>query len=455
MLPEVATQGLTLRPPLARWAPRPRGPGYLGTADATRRALGLPLDRPVVMSGHQPVLWHAGIFAKYAAAGVFASRVGAAAAWLVVDLDAVDPGEFRYPARSPSGAGGVLPGTGRLLAHVARLTREPADPARPAAAYDVFSPPGVLDPPAWEGVAREASSALRVLGEAGRGARNAAEQVARAYAPLVEGTCPPLPPVYSSALSATPAFGALLERMTADPGGCIRAHNAAAAAFPGAKVRPLDEAAGELPLWRLTGEGASLRRASVRATDVRGAPVHTLAPKALLLTALLRLSACDLFIHGTGGEAYDRVTDRWMRDWLGPEAVLAPTVMATADMYLPLPPAARPTLKELNVLSQRARRVMHDPGVLGDADGQGRVRDLAAVIAALPRRSPERRERFAQLHRALDDYRSRRAGEIGSWRERAEAERRAAVADVSRDRGWPFFLHGREALRALAASIGA
>lgn len=59
-----------------------------------------------------------------------------------------------------------------------------------------------------------------------------------------------------------------------------------------------------------------------------------LLPRALLLTAVMRGYLCDLFIHGTGGLVYDRITEQWWGDWAGD--VLAPMVGATADVYLDL-----------------------------------------------------------------------------------------------------------------------
>ena len=35
------------------------------------------------------------------------------------------------------------------------------------------------------------------------------------------------------------------------------------------------------------------------------------------MTGLMRLAGCDLFIHGTGGGAYDLVTEEWLGSWMG------------------------------------------------------------------------------------------------------------------------------------------
>ena len=71
---------ITLRPDPVQWRGAVR-PAVIPAPDADdRRALGLPTDRPIIMSGHQPTLWHAGILAKLLAAGELARATGAHAA---------------------------------------------------------------------------------------------------------------------------------------------------------------------------------------------------------------------------------------------------------------------------------------------------------------------------------------------------------------------------------------
>src|SRR5690606_23987135 len=93
---------LLVDPPATEWAatllrrdhPRLR---------AFRRQLGLPADRPIVMTGHQPALWHCGVLAKFLAADAAARALGAAPATLLVDQDVGDPAAVRRPERGPDG----------------------------------------------------------------------------------------------------------------------------------------------------------------------------------------------------------------------------------------------------------------------------------------------------------------------------------------------------------------
>ena len=75
----------------------------------------------------------------------------------------------------------------------------------------------------------------------------------------------------------------------------------------------------EVPLWRIRDDGRRMRAYDSDVErwldDPPGAP--RLMPRALMLTALVRLAMCDLFVHGTGGAAYDTVMEAWISSWLG------------------------------------------------------------------------------------------------------------------------------------------
>ncbi len=59
-------------------------------------------------------------------------------------------------------------------------------------------------------------------------------------------------------------------------------------------------------------------------------------PRALTTTMFLRMAMCDLFIHGIGGGLYDQLTDQIIRDLWQTDAPRF--VVATATCYLPLEP---------------------------------------------------------------------------------------------------------------------
>lgn len=404
-------------------------------ARAFRSDLGLPADRPIVMTGHQAQFWHAGILAKYLAADALAHRdayhqatnsdPSPAVVWCVPDHVAEAPGVVGFP--KPGGDGG--PG---------RWTR---------ASVDLFTDDLPVEAPRGLAVAQ---AELRDA----PGEREADRQIA-AQASLLErrlGLRTDGPIVLASRLHHTGLFRALVGRMRAEPDACVRAYNGAVRATPDAGVRSLADAADrtELPLWRIDDRGSPH---AVLLDDLDETPIDRIRPRALLFTGLLRACACDLFIHGTGGGVYDRVTERWLADWLGWS--LAPAGIATATLTLDLgvPDVTRTDLRDAK---WRAHNARHNPGVLGDAADldalQERKRALVERIAKTPR--GERDPLYAEMHAMLAGVRGAHADGIASLDARVGMVE-AALADraIARDRTWAWILHEDADLRALAADI--
>lgn len=436
---------LVIDPPAARWrglvSSRPRH----AAAGLMRGQLGLPTDRPVIMTGHQAAFWHAGILAKYLACDAAARSLGASPAWVVADQD--DPRAVtlvEYPAR---GAGGGL-------------TRARWDAAAGAAPPGSGGSPDPLPevPSVRAGLARVARAWAGHATE-----HDPARRVAAALADLMSPLLARAATVFATDLSRTDLFRSLTEAMVGDPASCIAAHNAAASAHPSARVRPLDARRAELPLWRLTADG---RRRAVFADDLALIPPEELAPRALLLTGLLRLGACDLFIHGTGGggdgtrDGYDRVTASWLRGWAEQSADaaahlapgLAPIATVTATVRLGATDGASEAAAAREAWA--LHRAWHDPGALGDGTGAEGKRAALDAIARAPRGSAERHRVFADMHAALVRFRAEHAADLEA---RADALRRArarlADARVLGDRGWPFVLLPDAALLELRDRI--
>lgn len=413
---------------------------------ALRESLGLPTDRPVVMTGHQPVVFHAGVLAKYMAARALASRTGAHAAFLVVDQDETDPGALRVPTLNANDEIGEStlrllpsPGPGVPAGFVG-----PGAPRQPDAAALARSPWGFVR----EGVA-SIVGALRAHADAS----SLAAQSALASFDLMRPFTGDASHVLASSLSSTALFERVLARLREDPARFVRLHNDAAAAHPNAGVAMLatDDARGvhEAPLWRV-GAGEARRR--VLSDQLVGVAPASLAPRALLMTLLVRAGACDLFIHGAGGWEYDRITERLAREWLGVE--LAPMTLATATLRLPLLSDAPPTEREVADAAWAAHRAAHDPALLDDPAGAAAKRGLLARMAAAPRRSAERAALYREMHALLDRTRVAHSEEITRFRDAAETlRRRHDAAGLANDRTWAFALHPRDALGSLASAI--
>jgi hypothetical protein len=445
------------------WTPRNRGTLDPHSADL-RDVLGIALDRPVVMTGHQAGFWHCGILAKTLAAAGLASRDVASITrpqlvHIVVDQDDNDAGLIEYPSRDASGV--ITVRQWRLAPQVEGVPTglRPAvpDPTAPVDGARDFVNQGLAD----------IAKAVRARADQ----PSIAMQLAHAAHDLVAARCPGARTwhiISGLALSQSHAFAAFAEKMAADPRACVQAYNQAASEHPAAGVRPLqlhdDDARIELPIWRVSPLGG---RVSVRVSDVRAALAHSeltsLAPKALFMTALLRTFACDLFVHGTGGGVYDKVMERWLELWssrsssiaLGANSQfiaqnLAPAVVATATVRLPLLNAPVPTAAEVARARWLAHAARHNPALLNDANAAAakhlalatmRGADAAARLAA-----------YRAAHAELAAYRTRHADELDRLTDAAaRLEHLRAAAGPALRRTWAFPLAPAQSLVDLAA----
>ncbi len=433
--PAAPNPQLTLDPAPSAW-PRPAPP----TDDAIRlrTELGLPTDRPIIMTGHQPEFWHPGILAKDTAASAFAAKHNAATAHVAVDTDEVDPGLVTFPAQVES----------RWIRREARLLPKPAIGV-PAAAAPA-APPSPIDADAPKFILDGLHSIHAALAQHA-GASNLAEQTSLALADLMRPVAPIDHHFGVSRLPRTSLFRDIIARMMQDPRACAEAHNRAVAARPQSHIAPLaiEGERIELPLWRIRANRA---RAKVFADQLATIPIEELAPRAVLLTGLLRLGACELFIHGTGAREYDRVTDAWLNAWL--RRPLAPAVIASATLLLPLDAHDIPTPDDIARAQWIAHHARHDPALLSDAAAARQKQSLLADVRAARDSGADARPAYLRLQQFLTDYRSAHADQLGALAAEARslAERRAE-AEVIADRTWPFPLHPRESLEALRDSL--
>ena len=423
--------------------PDPIGP----VRTATRAALELDPDAPIVATGHQASIWHPGILAKdLALAGMVDADPAFRPLHFIADHDADEGGLIALPSGS---------GTGLRRLEWRLLPAASGRGSRDRPAGPCGSPPtGDFLPSVSDGI-----DAIRVAIDAARDSENAAMQLGTAAATLAAPRTGTIPRRSMSRLLETPVGAWMLDRLAADPEKAALAHDQAVDAHrrdraelrggrpPRGVARPLARGTTlELPLWRTTPDG--------RVPVLAGEPLDpgTLRPRALLATAMARLAACDGFVHGLGGGVYDAAMEGWIRRWLGPEHAesLAPVFVATATCRLPLEappfdPEGDPT---------RLHRLRNDPD-LGRPESTLRPRLLDA-IASSPVGSPDRRAAFRALRLAIDAARLANAEGLAATAAavRSQAGRRMARA-IATDRTWAFPLHAAEDLDDLATSIRA
>jgi hypothetical protein len=170
------------------------------------------------------------------------------------------------------------------------------------------------------------------------------------------------------------------------------------------------------------------------------------------MTGLLRWAGCDLFIHGTGGGVYDRVTERWFAAWLG-ERALAPANVVSATRLVDFGFAPIDERAGAQIVA-RGHRARHDPSLVGDVEAGRHKREIVERIAGLPRRSAARAAQYGEMLRILERVRAERAHAIHELEQRAqEQQSRAGAMVLARDRTWSLVFHAPGALKSLREHI--
>lgn len=351
---------------------------------ATRRFFGLPVDVPIVATGHQPLMPHAGIVAKYQRARAVADAAGGHAVNLVIDTGTERVGELDVPCGHPPDQ--------LTVTRIAMLTEH--------AGILAFRPPGSLWPAnarAWpDGVLETVVPGLEAIGSAwaSSSGTTAGEQAASAVGHVLRPYAGQFDVVFASQLLCSPIGEQLRSAMRSDPQGCVSHYNEAVAEFPEAGIRPLEVGAHlELPLWRVAG--GTTRPA--RQHDLENSPAELL-PRALVTTALVRAAVADHYVHGLGGWSYDRVMERWISRWLGWSC--CPRSLATATLRLP-GCSDDDIERALTRRHHTLRRLRHDPRAAG---GSGLSREKAALLAAVnsaPAGTAARQSAFGRMHQQM------------------------------------------------------
>jgi hypothetical protein len=368
-------------------------------------------DELIVATGHQPELYHPGVWIKDFLLQRLAEETGATAFDLVVDSDGFDALTVSAPCMAVGVqrcrqylavggedafyAGAAVPGSTELDDFCAAVDAMLASLSAPA-------------------VRHHFSAFCVQLRGAAEVADNLAELVTiarRRYEASAGTSYLELPMTHLATSESFLLFVADIaldaERFSASYNAELAEYRAANGTRSAAQPFPdlmVEGGRRELPLWvfldgrrstawvesgargarLVTAEGDLLAElpgigdeavAALRASGV------ALAPKALALTLFARLFTCDLFIHGVGGGRYDRVTDGVCRRYYGVEA--PSFVVASITMYLPLG-AHIVTDDEIATAKGRLNRLEHNPdALLGEVEfDSAREQADAAVLAA-------------------------------------------------------------------------
>ncbi|MHB8705972.1 MAG: hypothetical protein ACYC77_05600 [Coriobacteriia bacterium] len=366
----------------------------LAEAAAYSRVLGVPVDDVagpadlVALTGHQPELYHPGVWVKCFLLQRFADETGAATVDIVVDSDTFEHLEMVTPCLDPGvgRCGTVLAEGGPDVCYACSKppTREAVESFRRSGLAALSTLPAPALPRHFASFADALSGSLAdadTLADAMTIAR-------RRYEALAGTRYLELPVTRQS---RTSAFLRLVTHLALDAPGFASVHNTEVAAYRArtgtrSAVQPFPDLRTEgdlveLPLWWIAND----RRRTVWARTSRPAIVIDdevvaeldpdadrshgllleadlpLAPKALTLTLFERLFVADLFIHGVGGGRYDQVTDAVIASYLGIE----PPHFVVASLTLHLPLGGHVVAdEEIAAAEQRLNRLQHNPDQL-------------------------------------------------------------------------------------------
>jgi hypothetical protein len=448
--------------------------------------LGVPLapvlgpDAPIVVTGHQPELYHPGVWVKDFLLQRFAREQRATAIDIVVDTDGFDSIGITTPCFRPH--------VERCHAYLAVGKTDGYYAGAPVPSDEDI---GQFCDLAAEHVATLPAPAVGVhfsafceqLRSAAGDAHDLAELVTfarRRYEASARTDYLELP---VTQMARTKSYLRFVAGIVTNAEGFASAYNDALAEYRRlhgvrSAAQPLPdletgEIATELPFWGLSDgrrfrlyaglafDGVSIQDESggVLMTLPTGLMSHppdyaemlaashiTFAPKALALTMFVRLYLADFFIHGVGGGRYDRVTDAIIAGYyrLEPPAF----AVASATMYLPLG-AHVVSDEELAEAKDRLNRLEHNPdALLAEIEFDSAAeRDAALTLAA------EKAELVARIARPDADKKAlgSRIREVNAELSellaplRAEFERVLgelealhAANDVLTDRTYPF-----------------
>jgi hypothetical protein len=201
-----------------------------------------------------------------------------------------------------------------------------------------------------------------------------------------------------------------------------------------------------LARWLQAEDGSADETVAVLARLARQG--HRFRTRALTTTLFARLCLSDLFIHGIGGAKYDAMTDELCEQLFGIKAPVFATVSATFLLPLGLPLRHEGLSDERLVHLLRDLRFNPDRHIEAapESSEAALIDEKRSLIQSLGDRRPTASEtrRLSQinqlLHRQADSLRTAWQSERDAWRVRR------GVEAIARDREFSWCLHSDEEL---------
>jgi hypothetical protein len=335
--------------------------------------------RPVVMAGHQPVIYHAGLLEKVTRLQSLSAAVGATALNVTIDTDEGDGGRLIWPLikdddvvikQGSLSEGGALYRDQRVRSArtvselFAEVCRDLEASGRSEAIHNIARVSNLYQALSGESVSM--AHAIVRMSESGAG-----------YVEL------PL-----SELVELPTMRQVIRGIFDDASRFVSLYNATLEAYRREhriknQANPFPNMAiegdrFEMPFWEIAnGARKAMWVAAV------GSPCRSegclVAPRGSIVTLLLRGLCSDLFIHGLGGGKYDQFVDAFGKAYWG--ARLPTFVVASATRHL-FPEHVAYYLRARELKCRYKEMVSHTSNFLGQGlFSQGEEADLALLVA--------------------------------------------------------------------------
>ncbi len=446
------------------------------------------LDGPIILAGHQPQLFHAGVWFKDFALSSLADRLQANAVNLLVDNDILRSPSIRVPAGPPSNRHIATIAFDRTVEAIPYEERPIVDEARFASfgdrvertVADLVSDPLIRK--LWP-AAVEASRRCPNVGYSIAVARHRLE--GRWGQSTLE-----LP---LSAVCQTDAFCCFTAHLLSNLARFHEIHNTSLKEYRRShrirsRSHPVPDLAVdgqwlEAPFWVWTGESPHRERLFVRSgrdglelTDRRQVRIRLklsvdakagcareqlhgfaaegvkIRPRALITTMYARLVLGDLFLHGIGGAKYDQLTDAIIQRFFDVRPPEFMTLSATALLFGDGSQGIRNDLRRTKHLL-REFRFHPERHVTRSLEVERLVAEKNEWIQTqLPRgHRKERHQNIERVNLALQGFLSPKEVEASGTLDRLAIELRRELPFASRE--FSFCLFSEETLRPLLLDL--
>jgi len=445
-------------------------------------------DGPLLLAGHQPQLFHPGVWFKNFALSALACRHGGQAVNLLIDNDILRNLSIRVPSGSPAESQVVPVSFDRTVETIPYEQRDVADAELFASFAERVraASRGMLARPLLDQYWQLVLEALQRSPNLGRCLSEARHRLEGRWGQSTWEV--PL-----STVCQTSSFARFAAHLLAHLPRFREIHNASLREYRRvnhvrSRSHPVPDLERdgdwqEAPFWLWSDAAPALQRAFVRAgrdglelTD-RG-PIRVrlpladgddaacavealialgrqgikLRPRALVTTMYARLVLSDLFLHGIGGAKYDQLTDLIVARFFGLRppgfVTLSATVLLFEDRTRALTQAIRDGKRLLRELRFQPERHLAPEAGLEAALAEKR----AWIASDLPRGQRLVRQRAlerlnAQLSSALEDRRVQTETQLRQWS--VELRRQAQLAS----REFAFCLFSENILRPLLLDL--